>query len=423
MHGNLQRDEHFADLKKMILILYSHYLPGVKAGGPVQSIAGLLEGLKDEFDFKIICGDRDAGDRKPFANEPVGRWYEYGRAKVLRIPPGPSGARMMIRALRLEKYDLLYINGVLPRIYSMLPLICRKIGLLPQRPVVLAPRGEFSQGALSLKSNRKQLYLKLSIWLGLYREIIWHASTNLEVADIRRLIGNLPTVDDVRLLHDSEAVSGSSMTEVIAVAKDMQVRQEHYGKKKICKRAGELRVVFVSRILPMKNLLFALKMLQGLSGDVYFDIYGSVGDAEYWNQCKKAIDTLPANVRVKYMGFIEHERVGEVFAEHELFLLPTLGENYGHVICEALSAGCPVLISDQTPWRNLQEKRVGWDIPLDEEERFRAILQQCVDADEEWHAALAERAAEYGQMVASDPEVIEENRRMFRYAISVSVGA
>jgi glycosyltransferase involved in cell wall biosynthesis len=101
-------------------------------------------------------------------------------------------------------------------------------------------------------------------------------------------------------------------------------------------------------------------------------------------------------------------------------LLPTLGENYSHVICEALSAGCPVLISDRTPWRNLQDKGVGWDIPLEEEERFRAVLQQCVDADGDWYATLVDRAAEYGKMAASDPAIIEENRRMFRYAASDS---
>jgi glycosyltransferase involved in cell wall biosynthesis len=124
--------------------------------------------------------------------------------------------------------------------------------------------------------------------------------------------------------------------------------------------------VFISRISPKKNLLFALRMLQSVLGDISFDIYGPIEDARYWNRCEKAIGTLPPNVRVKYMGMVEHEKVGEVFAEHDLFLFPTLGENYGHVICEALSAGCPVLISDQTPWRHLQEEGAGWDIPLAE---------------------------------------------------------
>jgi glycosyltransferase involved in cell wall biosynthesis len=161
-------------------------------------------------------------------------------------------------------------------------------------------------------------------------------------------------------------------------------------------------------------------MLQNVLGDVSYDIYGPVEDEEYWSECKRIISTLTPNVRVKYMGMVEHERVREVFADHDLFLFPTLGENYGHVICEALSAGCPVLISDQTPWRDLQEQGVGWDIPLEETERFRAIIQQCVDADEEWYAELVARATEYAKITASDPAIIEENRRMFRHATAGS---
>ena len=35
----------FEGLKKTILILVSHYLPGFKAGGPIRSIAALVEKL------------------------------------------------------------------------------------------------------------------------------------------------------------------------------------------------------------------------------------------------------------------------------------------------------------------------------------------------------------------------------------------
>jgi glycosyltransferase involved in cell wall biosynthesis len=163
-------------------------------------------------------------------------------------------------------------------------------------------------------------------------------------------------------------------------------------------------------------------LLAGVSGDVCFDIYGPAEDAEYWAECQDLIAALPPNIRVRYEGEIEHERIARVFAEHELFLLPTLGENYGHVICEALSAGCPVLISDQTPWRNLEAEGVGWDIPLGEAERFRSILQQCVDGDDEWFTALSKRAAEYAAKRASAPETIDANRRLFQTAFAWQSG-
>jgi glycosyltransferase involved in cell wall biosynthesis len=88
------------------------------------------------------------------------------------------------------------------------------------------------------------------------------------------------------------------------------------------------------------------------------------------------------------------------------------------VICEALASGCPVLVSDQTPWRNLEAEGVGWDIPLGETERFRSVLQHCVDGDDEWYAALSTRAMDYAAKRASNPEIIDANRRLFQRAFA-----
>jgi glycosyltransferase involved in cell wall biosynthesis len=166
----------------------------------------------------------------------------------------------------------------------------------------------------------------------------------------------------------------------------------------------------------MKNLSGALRMLAGILGDVSFDIYGPKEDLEYWEECQRLIAALPPNIRVRYEGEIEHERVADVLAGYDLFLFPTLGENYGHVISEALASGCPVLISDQTPWRNLEAEGIGWDIPLSETERFRSVLQQCVDGDDEWFTALSKRAMDYVAKRASAPETIDANRNLFKLA-------
>jgi glycosyltransferase involved in cell wall biosynthesis len=168
----------------------------------------------------------------------------------------------------------------------------------------------------------------------------------------------------------------------------------------------------------MKNLAGALRMLEGLSGDVSFDIYGPKEDVEYWDECQGLIAALPPNIRVRYEGEIEHERVADVLAEYDLFLFPTLGENYGHVISEALASGCPVVISDQTPWRNLEAEGIGWDIPLNEPERFRSVLQLCVDGGNEWFTALSKRAMDYAAQRASNPETINANRRLFEMAFA-----
>jgi glycosyltransferase involved in cell wall biosynthesis len=405
-----------------VVTLVGSYIPGYKAGGPIRSVANIVAALGDEFRFKILTTDRDMGDTAPYPGVGSGRWMRVGSADVMYLPAGWNGFFRLMALLRsLDAGSVLYLNSFFSRRFSMLAMFMHWMGICKPECIVLAPRGEFSPGALGLKSKRKLLYIGLSSWLGLYQGIIWHASTPLEEADIRRIMPDIPFIQVAEILPNGSEICRSSKTGIIVTANDIPILSGRAGGTKPLKRTGQLRIVFVSRISPKKNLLFALELLQGLSGDVSFDIYGPLEDAEYWNQCKKVIDALPSNVLVKYQGMIEHENVGKTFSEHNLFLFPTLGENYGHVICEALSAGCPVLISDQTPWRHLQEEGAGWDIPLGDTERFRAVLRQCVDGGEEWFASLSTRASEYANNIASVPAVIEDSRKLFRFAISASL--
>lgn len=180
-----------------------------------------------------------------------------------------------------------------------------------------------------------------------------------------------------------------------------------------------MNIIFLSRVSRMKNLDGALKMLKGLKGKVEFNIYGPMEDKVYWTECQKTISSLPENIEVRYCGSVAHDKVGTVMRGHDLFFLPTLGENFGHVILEALVAGCPVLISDQTPWRDLKEKGVGWDLPLDQPELFREVLQKCVDMNDEEYVKWSERARVYGLQVSQDDKVVEQNRQLFYYAVGM----
>ncbi len=97
------------------------------------------------------------------------------------------------------------------------------------------------------------------------------------------------------------------------------------------------------------------------------------------------------------------ERQGsETLAAHDLFLLPTLGENFGHVFLEAFLAGLPVITSDRTPWRELTAKRVGFDLPLEQPDAFQAAIQQFVDMDDAQYRQWSESARRYGRQVAAD---------------------
>jgi glycosyltransferase involved in cell wall biosynthesis len=81
---------------------------------------------------------------------------------------------------------------------------------------------------------------------------------------------------------------------------------------------------------------------------------------------------------VNFAGEVANKNVPSFLAVNHIFALPTSGENFGHAIFEALAHGKPVLVSDQTPWRGLEPKTAGWDLPLDQPAAFENAIRQAV---------------------------------------------
>ena len=72
----------------------------------------------------------------------------------------------------------------------------------------------------------------------------------------------------------------------------------------------------------------------------------------------KITEKLPPHISIEILRELEHQQVYSGLKDFDLFMLPTLGENFGQAIWESLASSVPMLISDCTPWINLQEKGV-----------------------------------------------------------------
>jgi len=380
-------------MKNKVLVLADYYLPGFKAGGPIRSLENITQYLGSEIDFVVLTNDRDFGDKQPYSGIDTQTLQKVGCSQVKYLSKRQRLIFSMLRTIRTCDAKVIYLNSVFSFFYTIQVLLLRRLGCLKGVKIIIAPRGEFSQGALNIKKAKKKVFLLLSKIFGFYKDVLWQASSYHEQEDIRRVIHrnaiiaivpNIPNVDKTHHI----------------VGQD--------------KRPGVLNIIFLSRITRKKNLIFAIESLSELTGEVNFHVYGPLEDHEYWRRCLMAAEVLPDNIQFSYKGIVTPPSIQETLSKYDLFYLPTFGENFGHVVFEAISSGCPILISDTTPWRDLEKLGVGWDIDLQEKDRFTTILQELVDMPKEAHQSYVENAIKYASQYANDPHILRANRVLFQ---------
>lgn len=382
-----------------ILTLIDYYLPGTLAGGALRSIANLTEMLGDDVEFRIVTRDRDAMSTKRYSEITSGTWTSVGRAKVMYLSPDQIRPGIFRRIVSDTAHDVLYLNSLFSRDFTLSLLAYRRARMIPARPVVLAPRGQLSPGALGIGERKKRAFLTAARLTGLYRGVTWQASS----------------AEEEREIHQHFDTAGNRAN--VVVAPDLPTPWEQLaGITHRRKRANSLEATFISRIVRKKNLHTAIELLREMRTRTVFDVFGPPEDVEYLRECQVAMKTLPPPVEARYAGPLAYDAVAHTFARYDLFLFPTLGENFGHVLIEALAAGCPVAVSDRTPFRDLEAFGAGWVVPLEDLDRYRRALQACAAMGPDEHARMSNAAREYARRVIMDPGPIEQNRALFDVA-------
>jgi glycosyltransferase involved in cell wall biosynthesis len=382
--------------RPIVLTLAPYYLPGFKAGGPIRSVANVVAKLGEEIDFRIITRDRDLGGVAAYSHLNTNQWQPVGLAQVSYMRPSKAAPLRIARAIRDLRPDVLYINSFFDALSCIGPLALTRFRATGRTPLIIAPRGQFAVSALQFKSARKWSYFQAFRSLGLTQRIIWQASCESERIDVRRVVGQRATI-----------VIAPDLISIRPVCTNRPPKQE-----------GKLKLAFLSRVAPVKNLLGAIDVLALVSGDVTFDIWGPIEDPAYADRCRRQIAALPAHIEVHWRGPVQPDQVAEIFSRYDAMLLPTLGENFGHAIVESLAAGCPVLISDRTPWRNLEARAAGWDIPLDQPSAFRQAIETLCRMDEAAHERWRRGAVDFAAEVMNSREHIDANRQLFQLALN-----
>jgi glycosyltransferase involved in cell wall biosynthesis len=371
--------------KLKILIISKYFYPGYKAGGPIQSIKNLCDELSDYFEIYIIAKDRDVEDKNPYEGIIQNNWNRVNGHYVYYF--NNLSLKRLKNIIENIDPDKIYLNSLLQTLNIKSNLLNK---LFLKKNIVIAPRGELHKGALMRGKFKKNIFIYITKFLSLYKNAVFHSTDSQETKDIKKYFPYNKIIEISNLVKKPELKTDNGLNNDL---------------------------IYISRVTPKKNLLFMLNVIKKLDikYKINFDIYGPISDIYYWKKCQSLINQIDKNkVKVNYRGTIPNYEIPQILERYLLFILPTFGENFGHVIYESLSNSVPVLISDNTPWKNLQKYNAGFDLPLEAEKFEKALsyfLSMSIEERSVWKKGAYNFALQYYNKSENQ---LDEYKQMFK---------
>jgi glycosyltransferase involved in cell wall biosynthesis len=381
-------------LKPKLLLFSDWFYPGFKAGGPIKSVTNLSIALQQEIDVFVFTADTDLNEGKAYPNILPNTWIKPIEGSNLQVYYCSKNNlnRATIKAIIKEVNPTsVYLNHLWSYWFVLQPLFICWLNFKKIK-IVLCPRGALFESALHYLNTykKKKVVMMILKTLGIHKKIHFHATTTLEKETIEKYFGKVN----------------------ISIANNLPDLQQPI-LSTIEKKKGELKLVFIARIVDIKNLKLLLQNLQNVTSNIGLTIAGPTEDKNYWEECKSIIATFSQNIQVNFVGEITPIQVMPLINEHHLYCLPTQGENFGHSIFESFMIGRPVLISNKTPWLNLNEKKAGWDVDITSQN----CLMQYIGVASNWSQYEFETYCKGAWQIAHDyisnPNLIVDYNNLF----------
>lgn len=226
-----------------------------------------------------------------------------------------------------SKKNIIHIHGC----WSIKIFIYFIIGKIFGKKIVLSPHGMLDPYSFTQKPFKKKF-----AWI-LFQKFIVNKShviivnSNIEKKNIKKLINK---------------------KEIYVIPHG--IKKKIIPKKKLSFKSN-YKYVFFSRIHPVKNLK---KLVEIWSNNKFFEnkilhLYGDISDKKYYYEIKKIISKRK---NILYKGALYKKKI-LTLSRYDIFLFPSVSENFGLVVLEALSAGLYLIINKNLPWQILEKKK------------------------------------------------------------------
>lgn len=315
-----------------ILVITPYFDPAINGGGGQLSVENLVDTLKDYNKISVVSLNHDFNTQSKLSDTFLNKNLEIERYFF-----SFSNFFLILNSLKKIKFDYIYFNSF----FSPICIFFQIYYYFSPSIKILSPKGELYDAALRVKKIRKFIWLYTFKYF--FNTIKIHITSKHEEKYIKKYINN----KDIKIARDIP-------NKIPMVNFNDDLNNKKY-----------INIIYISRINPKKNLIFIPDILNNIKININIDIYGEIADAEYYQKALSKFKKLPKNIKWNFKGILNSELSKTIFTSYHIFLFPTLGENFGYVVYDSLSCGCPVLLSkDTTPWDDLERFGAGFNLNL-----------------------------------------------------------
>lgn len=348
-----------------VCLVSSSFYPAIFYGGPISSTWDLSNKLSEK-DIDIYVSTTNANGKSALDVE-TNKFIRKKERLYVKYYHEQFANRLSFRFIfglwkDIRQSDLIYIQYL----FHYTVIFALLYSFLQGKEIVICPRGSFSSFTLSNK-----LPFFKSLWLNFlikpfHRSVRWQASSYIEENDIKRRFS-------------------AARVETINDGVDFMSFQ----KFKIYKREELLLKYTNISFSNISSVFFSMGRLHAIKGyDILIDafalfvkdnIYAKLiiagDDNGIEEKLRQQIIELELSNSVFLIGPIDFDDKNILLNNCDYFVLASRFESFGIVVAEALSCGKPIVLSNKTPWRDLEKNKCGILVENDKNSFYNALNQ------------------------------------------------
>jgi len=283
-------------------------------------------------------------------------WEPIEPSLIKQSWPGGLGiSREWFLGLRRTNPDVLHAHGL----WMFHSLACMLYAGQTKKPYVVSPHGMLEPRAFGMKAWKKK-----PVWMTWERRVVHNAA----------------------VLHCTSEIEGRHLRErgfrqPLAVIPNGTQLPPDFGDRRATRR--ERVVLFLSRIHPIKGLIELVDAWKLLKPKGWRLRIVGPDDHRYSRVIARHAVLAGVAETIEFSEAVYGDSRWAAMHDADLFILPSLSENFGNVVAEALVSGVPVITTTATPWKALPSRGCGWYVEPQPESLAMALEEAIGLSDAE----------------------------------------